>query len=425
MQRKLKTALLGLGAMALMPSFSQAAPKFYFGDGKELEIFFMNQLWGIYTMDRVECGAIDNSGNCTSFTDPKNRADFLLRRSRVGFQGKINEDLSWRVWFAYDNVGLDPHTAIAQSTTVQSPDKTKTSKSIGLVGLNANNQQFYVWDALFTYSLHKNWANITVGYFRPQVGRESITAGFEVNSFEKDLTNFYPRQHLVKTGPGRETGINIGGLYNDEKAKWGINYNFGMFNTDKYKTDKNWNPLLTARVALSLGDPEMKKYGMGYKFNYFGKRNGITAAVNYAYQGKTDDFKSNKMLGFDILANYKDFNFNAEYDILSRDFEAGKGTKYSDKVWHIRAGYNFNLPNKTILEPAINYSELKADGGSSPNGNGKFKVLDVGLNWYIKQNNLKLNLHYVKQDGDAKSPYSWYGKDKAGDYVGVGLQLIF
>lgn len=407
MKRKLRTALLGLGAMALMPSFSQAAPKFYFGDGKELEIFFMNQLWGIYTMDRTEC---TNATTCTNYS---NRLDFLLRRSRVGFQGKINEDLSWRVWFAYDNVGLDPHTAITKNN------------NIGLVGQNSNNQQFYVWDAFFTYALNPKWANITVGYFRPQVGRESITAGFEVNSFEKDLTNFYPRQHLVKTGPGRETGINIGGLYNDEKAKWSINYNFGIFNTDKYKTDKNWNPLLTARVALSLGDPEMKKYGMGYKFNYFGKRNGITAAVNYAYQGKTDEFKSNKMLGFDILANYKDFNFNAEYDILSRDFEAGKGTKYSDKVWHIRAGYNFNLPNKTILEPAINYSELKADGGSSPNGNGKFKVLDAGLNWYIKQNNLKLNIHYVKQDGDAKSPYSWYGKDKAGDYVGVGLQLIF
>lgn len=407
MKKTVKAFTLSLGVMALAPSFSQAAPKFYFGDGKEMEIFFMNQLWAIYTMDRVEC---TSATNCTDY---KNRADFLLRRSRVGFQGKINEDLSWRVWFAYDNVGLDPHTAITKNN------------NIGLVGQNSNNQQFYLWDAYFTYALNPKWVNITVGYFRPQVGRESITTGFEVNSFEKDLTNFYLRQHIVNTGPGRETGINVGGLYNDEKSKWGINYNFGIFNTDKYKTDKNWSPLLTARLAISLGDPEMKKYGVGYKLNYFGKRNGITAAVNYTYQGETDDFKSNKMLGFDILANYGDFNFNAEYDTLSRDFSVVGKTNYTDKVWHIRAGYNFNLPNKTIIEPAINYSELKAGGGSSPNGNGKFKVLDAGLNWYIKKNNLKLNIHYVKQDGDAKSPYSQYGTDKAGDYVGVGMQLIF
>jgi hypothetical protein len=419
MKKVLTAVTISLATATLISKPSEAAPKFYFGDGKELEIFFMNQLWGVYTMDRVE-----------GTTKYDNRMDFFLRRSRVGFQGKINEDLSWRVWFAYDNVGLDPHTALAKNN------------NIGLVSVNTNNQQFYLWDAFFTYALHKKWANITVGYFRPQVGRESITAGFEVNSFEKALTNFYPRQHLVGTGPGRETGVNIGGLYNDEKGKWGINYNFGVFNTDKFSSGSGGDNLLyTARVALSLGDPEMKKYGMGYKVNYFGKRNGITFAVNYAYQGRSKDtntfpladttkwtntsiqFKSNQLIGFDILANYKDFTFNAEYDELKREFDVSS-LNYKDKVWHVRAGYNFTLPNKTILEPAITYSEWKGDA-TSLNGNGKFKVTDIGLNWYIKQNNLKLNLHYVNQDGSKKSAYTTNGTDKAGDYIGVGLQLIF
>ncbi|WP_297889141.1 porin [Sulfurihydrogenibium sp.] len=410
MRRVVAAATISLAAATLIAQPSQAAPKFYFGDGKELEIFFMNQLWGVYTMDRVE-----------GTTKYDNRMDFFLRRSRVGFQGKINEDLSWRVWFAYDNVGLDPHTALAKNN------------NIGLVGSNGSgntlNQQFYLWDAFFTYALHKNWANITVGYFRPQVGRENITAGFEVSSFEKALTNFYPRQHLVGTGPGRETGINIGGLYNDEKGKWGINYNFGVFNTDKFSDGSGGDNLLyTARVALSLGDPEMKKYSMGYKVNYFGKRNGITFSINYAYQGRGKEtgkpqFKSNQLIGFDILANYKDFTFNAEYDELKRDFDVSS-LNYKDKVWHVRAGYNFTLPNKTILEPAITYSEWKGDKASL-NGNGKYKVTDIGLNWYIKQNNIKLNLHYVNQDGTKKSAYTTNGTDKAGDYIGVGLQLIF
>ncbi|MFN3977161.1 porin [Sulfurihydrogenibium azorense] len=428
MRKVVLSAALGLAATALLSNPSQAAPKFYFGDGKELEIFFMNQLWGVYTMDRVE-----------GTTKYDNRMDFFLRRSRVGFQGKITEDLSWRVWFAYDNVGLDPHTALAKNS----------NSNIGLVSLNSGNKEFYLWDAFFTYALHKNWANITVGYFRPQVGRENITAGFEVSSFEKALTNFYPRQHLVGTGPGRETGINIGGLYNDEKAKWGINYNFGVFNTDKFNSGSGGDNLLyTARVALSLGDPEMKKYSMGYKVNYFGKRNGITFAVNYAYQGRGWDtnqfpladttiwagkldasnkpkisFKNNQLLGFDILVNYKDFTFNAEYDELKRNFD-NSALNYKDKVWHVRAGYNFTLPNKTILEPAITYSEWKGDKASL-NGNGKYKVTDIGLNWYIKQNNIKLNLHYVNQDGTKKSAYTTNGTDKAGDYIGVGLQLIF
>ncbi len=396
----MKKVLLGIGTSlfvaGLLATPSNAAPKFYFGEGREMEIFFMNQLWGVYTIDRVE----DN-------TKYDNRVDFFLRRSRVGFQGKISENLSWRVWFAYDNVGLDSHTALTKSNN-------------GLIGVNSNNKEFYLWDAFFTYALHKNWANITVGYFRPQVGRESITAGFEVTSFEKALTNFYLRQHIVGIGPGRDTGINIGGLYNDEKSKWGINYNFGIFNTGKFNGGTGGDSLLyTARIALSLGDPEMKKYGMGYKVNYFGKRNGITLAVNYSYQGRAQDtnsyplavkggvwtasdltsnvpkysFKNNQLLGFDILANYKDFTFNTEYDELKRDYDRSN-LSYKDKVWHVRAGYNFTLPNKTILEPAITYSEWKGSN-SSLNGNGKFKTTDVGLNWYIKQNKLKLNLHYV------------------------------
>jgi len=429
---------IGLVASALIATPSNAAPKFYFGEGKELEIFFANQLWGVYTMDRVEKG-----------TKYDNRMDFLLRRSRLGFQGTITENLSWRVWFAYDNVGLDPHTALAKNNNV------------GLVVGNSDNQKFYVWDAMFTYALHKNWANITVGYFRPQVGRESITAGFEVLSFEKALTNFYPRQHLVGTGPARETGINIGGLYNDKKTKLGLNYNFGVFNVDKFSGGTGGDNLLyTARVAVSYGDPEMKKYGLGYKVNYFGKRNGITFAVNYAYQGRGKDsnkfpladtdtwrtdyynndpsnreeyqkvkvqFKNNQMLGFDILANYKDFTFNAEYDELKRSFDESR-LDYKDKVWHVRGGYNFTLPNKTILEPTITYAEWQGDKASL-NGNGNFKTTDIGLNWYIKQNKMKFNLHYVKQSGSAKSAYNPYNQNnkpgKAGDYIGVGLQLIF
>jgi len=439
MKKVISKALLGgLAASAILATQANAGPTFYFGDGKTVEFFFMNQLWGVYTMDRTECSGGSVGGIGTGCKDYSNRTDFFLRRSRFGAQGTITENLSWRVWFAYDNVGLDSHTALANSN------------KIGLVGQNSNNKEFYLWDAFFTYALDKNWANITVGYFRPQVGRESITAGFEVNSFEKALTNFYPREHIVGTGPGRATGINIGGLYNDEKSKWGINYNFGIFDIENGNTKVSGgnsnSPLLTARVALSIGDPEMKKYGMGYKVNYFGKRNGITIALNATQQGATTEsfsgttysggFKKNNMYGVDILANYADFTFNFEYDWLKRELSKYIGFKkadgkpftsnsWTDKVWHVRAGYNFKLPNKTILEPAITYAEFKGDSNSGFYPNGKDKVLDVGLNWYIDQNKIKLNAHYVKQKADPVSKLSAYQNDSVGDYVGVGLQLIF
>lgn len=160
MKKVLKVSSLFAGAVFMFTSVSNAAPRFYFGEEKELEIFFANQLWAMYTMDRVECTQSNNQLNCIDIPD---RLDFLLRRSRVGFQGKINEDLTWRVWFAYDNVGLDPHNGIARNNNIGIVNTNQT---------NIRNREFYLWDAFFTYSFNKTWANLTVGYFRPQVGRK-------------------------------------------------------------------------------------------------------------------------------------------------------------------------------------------------------------------------------------------------------------
>jgi hypothetical protein len=376
----------------------------------------MNQLWGVYTIDRVE--------NNQKYD---NRMDFFLRRAFLGFKGTITEDLSYSIMFQYNNVGLDPHTA------------TSKYNNVGYFPQNQNNQQFQPFDINFTYALHKNWANITVGYFRPQVGREHISF-LDSISFEKTLANFYPRLHLVGTLPGRELGINLGGLYNDEKGKWGIDYRFGVFNPDKMGGSSPGytggdSLLYTARIALSLGDPEFKKYALVPKLNYFGKRNGITFAANYAYQGRGKDssnlalnpvnvsFKNNQMIGFDILANYKNFIFNAEYDILKRNYD-NSSLNYSDKVWHVRTAYDFRLPNKTILQPAFAYEEWQGDE-KSIYGNGNYKVTDVGVNWYIKPGFIKLNLHYVKQAGTPKSFYSPNATSHDGNYIGVGLELIY
>ena len=56
--------------------------------------------------------------------------------------------------------------------------------------------------------------------------------------------------------------------------------------------------------------------------------------------------------------------------------------------------------------------------------NGVHEVLDVGVNWYLDENRLKVNLHYIAQSG---SPVSFYssGQDALGDYLGIGLQLVF
>ncbi|WP_457622453.1 porin [Persephonella sp.] len=381
---------------------STAGIKFELDDGKNLEIFQMVQIWNVYTIDNELAG-----------TDIESRNDIYIRRGRIGFKGQINEDVSFKVWFAYDNLGKNEFTA-----GTGTPNTTAGKGDEG-----TENRDFYIWDAIWTWHLNRNWANISIGYFRPQVGKESITTAFKVISFQKSLPNFDLRKHIVGRSSGRETGINIGGL--KLLDGWSINYNVGIFDTNHINisgnsTDssqssvgdgKRWSPLLAFRFAFSIGDPEMKNYRMGYTQTYYGKRNGTTFGLNYTYQGKTDIFDKNGMYGIDLLSNYGAFDIAAEYDWLYRE----SGTESStDTIWSIKAGYNIQLNNRHIVQPSVMVSKEDAEKDTLSVTSDK-EVYDIGVNYLISKNDLKINLHYV------------WGKvrDNSFSYIGLGFQFVY
>ena len=411
MKKLLASAVLGAGALALLNAPSaNAAPTFYFGDGKKLTIFQMVQVWNVYTLENEK--AITDP-NTNKKVDPDPRDDIYIRRGRIGVKGSISKNIKFKVWFAYDNLG-----------------KNEASASTGTANADARNEnrELYVWDAIWTWVADPEWANISIGYFRPQVGKESITTAFKVISFQKALTNFSPRKHIVGRGPGRETGINIGGLALNKQ----LNYNFGIFDTNNKKIvsdkggkstvvgdGKKWSPMFAARVAWSFGDPEHKKYKMGYTQTYYGKRNGVTIGLNYTYQGKTDVFKANSLRGVDLLANFGPIDFDAEYDQLYRDVggTTGSGT---DVVWSAKVGYNIKT-GKGIIRPAVMVSKEEVDKDANKDYKSdtgvavEQELYEVSLNWLINKDKLKVNLAY---DWGKKAGNNW-------SYIGVGFQFIY
>jgi hypothetical protein len=412
--KKLGLALAGLGAAALIAGTANAGPKFYFGEGKDLEVFLMGQIWGVYGTN------VEIPGE-TNLKD--NKGDIYIRRGRFGFKGHLMKNLSWKIWFAHDNLGRDDLNPVDAARGA-----VKTS------GLTYS--KFEVWDAYFTWSADKQFANFSLGYFRPQIGKESITSGFAVLSFEKGLPNFYVRRHIIgkpdkgtneklgrASGNGRIFLVNWGGLYKSQG--WSLNWNLGVGDNQNYTTSQKWSPLWSARVAVSIGDPEMKKYKLGYKQTYFGKRNGVTVGFNYGYQGEgvdrtksSKEFDSNKMYGIDILANYGPVDLFGEYDILKRDW--ADGTDYSDKVWTVKAAYNFKLANGQIVQPAVAYGVFDPDSnGNSIYGKKKNTIWDVGVNWYIQKQRAKVILHYTS--GKVEN-YSGT-EDAKSSYIGLGFQF--
>ena len=341
-------------------------------DIKDIEVIQMMQLWDVNTFQ--------NSGN----TPGQNRNDVYIRRGRIGVKGMLRKNLSFYVLFAYDGIGRDKNTAGNGSPNPQ------------------DNHDFYLWDAMWTWS-PKPMFNVTAGYFRPQVGRENISSAFNVISMDKALTNFQPRTNIIGRNTGRETGVNVGGFHRG--MGWSFNYNVGFFDmtsTTIVGAGSRWFPLLTGRAAFTIGDPEMDKYKLSYVQSYYGRRRGITFAVNVTYQGETEIFKQNDFYGADILANYKHWDFIIEYDWLYRNsIITTKTQKTTDAVYSFKCGYNFVQKNGRIIQPTFMYS-----GQTAANYGGKEYinslttattqyVYDAGINYLINKDKLKLNVHYV------------------------------
>ena len=379
-------------------------PKVVKIEGKKIEITQSLQLWDVHTLESL--------GESASET----RNDLYIRRGRIGVKGSLVQNLDFNVVFAYDGIGRDKNTA---GNGRPNPD---------------DNHDFFLWEAFWMWH-YKPLLNITTGYFRPQVGREHMTAAFKTMSFEKSLSNFQPRAHYLARGTGRELGLNLGGLYLG--TGWSFNYNVGVFDPsseDLIGEGTKWSPMLASRAAFTLGDPEMEKYGIVYTHSYYGKRKGITFGLNSSFQGETEIFRSNSFYGGDILANWGPLDFTVEYDWLYRnsylepditDVNPAPTKSTTDKVSTYKLGYNFLLKNGKVLQAAAMYSEqLAQDQGLTAGRNALTaatdqRLYDIGVNYLLNKDNLKLNLHYVWGERADKSPHHRYA------YLGTGFQYLF
>lgn len=287
--------------------------------------------------------------------------------------------------------------------------------------------------------------------------RESITAAWAVNSFEKSMSQNYVRTHLVGTGPGRATGLNLGGLMQWDMGfvkKAALNYNLGIFNPvtaelSGTSSGKKFSPLVAGRVSLSLGDPELTKYGIAYDINFFNKRRGGSLDFNFSSQGATDLFKSSRAFGPGLLFNWGPLNLDGEWIWLVREgkrtLENGDVRNFTvtSRTGHFRVGANIPA-GRFVIEPTVLAMQFdgamdasgQADAAAVKESSGQETTFDAGLNWYLDGKNLKLMVHYTWRKGDAGdagdgSQVNMYfsqngvGAIRRGDWLGVGLNAIF
>ncbi|MCW3807985.1 porin [Plebeiibacterium marinum] len=342
------------------------------------------ELWETYSMGE-EKGGIKYD----------NRSDVYFRRLRFGGSGSPYSWLKYHFQLQIDRLGEDSYASTKGSYT-----------GIGL------------WDAYITARIFKDseLLNFHAGYYWAAISREYNTSAWSMGSFDRNRANWYMRTFMTGKGNGIESGLGFGGLKNFKG--FGFAYRVGTFEPKAYSSAEISSRLYTAHLLLSFGEPEQKAYKYRLSGNHWRKRKGLTLGFGGAKQNKGQlsdgvSFNKSQAYGADLLFNYAGLRIDGEYFKFSR--KATALSDYDGTEWHLRVGYSFLVSGK-YLEPVLTYDSYEGKGEKALfNHIGDDNTLDVGINWYLNKDKLKVSLHYLVQEGSASA--------NIGDYLGVGCQF--
>ncbi len=381
------------------------------------------QLWTTYST-----GMAVYDAERGAYVPVDNRLNTSLRRSRYTISGQPYQTIDFQLITALDAVGRD---------VLSSTDAGSATPAVPALRL---------WNLFLKWQVMpgSDAAYLSAGYFLPPLGRESGTAALRSTTFEKAWSQNYLRRHLTGLGQGRATGLLFGGQWHPADERTHLTYELGLqhpFFTvlGGNSEGRRASPLVSGRVALSIGDPENEAYSLVHRVNYFGKRRGITLGLGAARQGRTDLFRENLAAGFELLANYPAIHVDGDVYVLRRTARSGTTT---GTTGYLRAGRNFLLPRQLVLEPVVSYWFFRGQTGAAESAlatrigafSGRDSGLDLGANLYFNPD-LKLLLFYVRRqgaagDGDPVTLINNFfqqggvGAIERGNYVGMGVVAI-
>ena len=377
------------------------------------------QLWTTYTFGQQVYDEYTHTYNRTN-----NTFNTQLRRARFGFTSHLSPRLKTNIVTAWNFVGSN-----AQSATYYAPYE-QSHKPI-------------IWSMHVEWRLLKNspTVNLVSGYFLPQIGRESITRGFDSNSFEKSLAQNYLRRSLTGTNQGRAPGLMLGGIIGKNVK---IRYDFGIFSTPELAAELEASPLYTGRVVVMIGDSENEHYGLRHKLNFDNQRRGVSIGMALAHQDRNRVAHRNQIWGIDWLANYDNWNIDGEFYFYEKHLTSAiENIQNQSFSGYFRLGYNiYTGTGHQKLEPVLSKSffvgEKSLEGQIAATSAGWYsgidQSMDVGINYY-SENGVKISLFYVMNHGSSAQTIdpikinSYFYQNgtisiKRGNYLGMGFVSV-
>ena len=239
-----------------------------------------------------------------------------------------------------------------------------------------------------------NAANIRVGQFKTPYGFEQLYADPRLYTAERSMVS-------DRLTPGRQIGVQLGGVGLDER----LNYAVGLFNGTGTNQNFNDNDKLMAAARLGFVPYDGRMLGKASKISiganaFRGTDTSLAVASDFgidstpATPAKDNIFTGRRRgIGFDAQAEIGRAEFWGEYlrDTFEPSDRFPAGRFYSDG-WYAQATY-YLIPAKLQLAERLE----TFDPRDITSGDATRSTIS-GLNWYIKQRDIKLQLDWMRSN---------------------------
>lgn len=263
---------------------------------------------------------------------------FLVRRARLGVKGSFVENVDFVLQADLGHNGLGATTNYRAQMT----------------------DAFLVWNK---YS----FANVTLGQFKVPYGYEQLLSDLKLVTVERSLPND------LLTLP-RQVGAMVSGAVLSKR----LTYAIAIGNGNGANTSVNDNEQfdVIGRVAGTLFTQGSVKLTAGV--------NGYTSYDTGAFTG----YRTGR--GADLQFYADRFEFNAEY--LRTEFDRDVGADYEADGWSLLAAYTLVPSRWQVAYRFESYDPHTGVGGDDTT------LQTVGLNFFLKGDDLKLSLNYLLGD---------------------------
>lgn len=258
---------------------------------------------------------------------------------------------------------------------------------------------------------------IRAGYFKPNFCLEEYTSAFNQYCIERSLaTNYWTGATGADTKRGRtsKTKIGFGGMitgcwwYGKSQTIKGLDYAFGASNSDNYQLE-----FFDMHRGGAENSPD---FWASVQYNKKLDCGKIKLGLNLAYGDDANKIKDNKaeaIWGANPFVEFEGSHLKTTFEFLIAGIDDGRKMRDGSYDYALPYGLNYSIEYKIPtavgqIAPIFRYAFLETDGRGVSASDALRKAANLdsadiyksaqsfyfGINWYIKGNDLKLQIGY-------------------------------